>query len=100
MPLFSLELTTATLCLSASLRSDYLSSSLFLMLLPDLLFAFLNSLTFPPSCLINYTGFHSQIVSSSKLLIWFLSPNWVLHQNIFGITFAPLYLQLLDHSAL
>src|SRR6218665_4077573 len=47
---------------------------------PDLLLAFLNSLTFPLSCLINYTGFRSQLVSSLKLLLWFLVPNWVLLQ--------------------
>jgi len=34
-------------------------------------------------------------------LFWFLTPNWVLLQNILGITFAPIYLQLhIDHSAL
>ena len=54
----------------------------------------LNSLTFPPSCLINCTVFLSQVVSSSKLLLWFLSANWVLLQDIFGLTFAPPYLQL------
>src|SRR6218665_3873591 len=38
------------------------------MLQPDLFLAFLNSFTFPPSCSINYTGFRSQLLSSSKLL--------------------------------
>ena len=36
------------------------------LLLKDLLLTFINSLTSPPSCLTNYTGFHSQLVSSSN----------------------------------
>jgi len=33
--------------------------------------------------------------------VWFLNPNWVLLQNILGITIAPLYLQLhINNSAL
>src|SRR6218665_2463298 len=50
MPLFALELTTVILFFSASLKPTHLPSSLFSMLLSDLLLAFLNSLTSPTSC--------------------------------------------------
>src|SRR6218665_331142 len=50
MPLFALELTTVILFFSASLKPTHLPSSLFSMLLSDLLLAFLTSLTSPTSC--------------------------------------------------
>ena len=68
MLLFALKLSTAVLCLSASLMSEFHPHSLFSMLLPDLLLVFLNSLTFPPSCLINYTGLRSQLLFVALVL--------------------------------
>src|SRR6218665_1809771 len=48
---------------------------------PYLLLAILNSLTSTPSRLIDYIGFRSQLLSSSHLLFWFLSQNWMLLQK-------------------
>ena len=37
----------------------------------------------------------SQLEFSFKFLSWSLSPNWMLLRNISGVTFAPLFLQLI-----
>src|SRR6218665_3111468 len=92
------DLTTATLFLLAYIKFDSPPSSLLSMLPTDLFPAFINSLTFPPSLLINYIGFRSQLVSCAKFLFWFLNPNWVLLQDILWIIFTPLYLQLFRSS--